>query len=303
MLTPDSIMPRFVGLFDVPGERVAIVDDDAGNRTLEQNEVTEAVFDFKKDTPAEHLRLTPNAGLLFVPERGKYPVIFTPNDEYTGDAVQLAVQTPELEGLIAYLQKLGMNRGKWRDVFEPQLLEASVQGAALGGVDRPRQGGLRAALRRLPRRHGQWQRPGGDLHVQVPAAQLRAGGVQVPPGQGAAADRRRPDAHDHPRHPRHGDADLARYPIEDRLAVIQYIKYELAVDRSDPSQPTPSSSRSRRASLYIGTPPEPSRSCWRAAGSVAAGKCWECHGQTGKGDGPRSADLKDDSSSRSAPPT
>ena len=60
MLTPDSIMPRFVGLFDVPGERVAIVDDDAGNRTLEQNEVTEAVFDFsKKDTPAEHLRLTP----------------------------------------------------------------------------------------------------------------------------------------------------------------------------------------------------------------------------------------------------
>ena len=32
-----------------------------------------------------------------MPERGKYPVIFTPNDEYTGE-VQLAVMTPELEG-------------------------------------------------------------------------------------------------------------------------------------------------------------------------------------------------------------
>ena len=38
MLVPDSIMPRFVGLFDVPGQRVAIVDDDAGNRTLERND-------------------------------------------------------------------------------------------------------------------------------------------------------------------------------------------------------------------------------------------------------------------------
>ena len=48
MLVPDSIMPRFVGLFDVPSQRVAIVDDDAGNRTLERNEVTEAIFDFDK---------------------------------------------------------------------------------------------------------------------------------------------------------------------------------------------------------------------------------------------------------------
>ena len=55
MLVPDSIMPRFVGLFDVPSQRVAIVDDDAGNRTLERNEVTEAIFDFdKKGTAAEH---------------------------------------------------------------------------------------------------------------------------------------------------------------------------------------------------------------------------------------------------------
>ena len=226
------------GLFDVPGQRVVIVDDDAGNRTLEQNEVTEAIFDFdKKGTAAEHRRLTPNAeGLLFVPERGKYPVIFTPNDEYTEETVQLAVMTPELEGVIAYLQKLGMNRGKWRDLFEPQLLGVRVRHAALRGVDRPRQGGLRAALRGLPWRRGRRQRPGGDVHVQVPPRDFQLAVFKFRLVKG----------------PLPTDGDLMRtitrgirgtamppwhsLPIEDRLAAIQYIKYQLAVDRSDPAR-------------------------------------------------------------------
>ena len=34
--------------------------------------------------------LTPNAeGLVFVSEKGKYPVIWTPNDEFTGDTVDV----------------------------------------------------------------------------------------------------------------------------------------------------------------------------------------------------------------------
>ncbi len=172
-----------------PSQAVAIVDDGAGNKTLEQNEVTAAIFDFsKKGDPAAELRLTPNPdGLVFVPERGSYPVIFTPNNEYTGDSVHLAVETDELRGLIAYLQKLGMNRGKWRDVFEPQNDHGvRVRHPALGGVDRARQGCLRAALHRLPRRHRRRQRLGRDLHVQGPSAQLHARGVQVPPGQGAS---------------------------------------------------------------------------------------------------------------------
>jgi cytochrome c oxidase cbb3-type subunit I/II len=123
MLTPDSIMPRFAGLFDAPKTPVKIIDDGSGNRTLEKTPVTEKLFDFASK---DRITLTPNAdGLLFVPARakGKVPIILTPNDEYTGDSVQLAATTDELEGLIAYLQKLGMNRGKWRDVFEPQQLE------------------------------------------------------------------------------------------------------------------------------------------------------------------------------------
>ena len=83
------------------------------------------LFDFASK---EQVKLTPNAdGLLFVPmqARGKFPVVWTPNKEYTGDTVKIAAETEELEGLIAYVQKLGMNRGKWRDMFEPQQLEVT----------------------------------------------------------------------------------------------------------------------------------------------------------------------------------
>ena len=148
-------MPRFVGLFDAPAERVAVVDDAAGNRTLERNAVTEAIFDFSLEgTPAEHLRLTPNAeGLLFVPERGKYPVIFTPNDEFTGDTVQLAVMTDELKGADRLPAEARHEPGQVaRPVRAAAARGVRVRDAALGRVHRPRQGGLRAALRRLPRR-------------------------------------------------------------------------------------------------------------------------------------------------------
>jgi cytochrome c oxidase cbb3-type subunit I/II len=298
MVVPDSIMPRFAALFDTPDERVAIVDDGAGGRTLARNEVTEAIFDFdKKDDAAAQLRLTPNAeGLLFVPERGRYPVIFTPNDEYTGETVQLAVQTDELSGLIAYLQKLGMNRGKWRDRFEPQQIEATQFG--------------------LPRSE-EWIEHGREVYGR---RCLGCHGINGD-GNGPAATfmyKFRPRNFQLAvfkfrlvKGPLPTDGDLMRtitrgirgtamptwhdIPIEDRLAVIQYIKYELAVDRSagdpyaffveePPGEP-----------LYIGTAPAPSaelvmrgQEVWQQA------KCWECHGQTGVGDGPKSAELKDD---------
>jgi cytochrome c oxidase cbb3-type subunit 2 len=299
MLVPDSIMPRFVGLFDVPSQRVGIVDDDAGNSTLERNEATEAVFDFgKKDAAAEHLRLTPNAeGLLFVPERGKYPVIFTPNDEYTGETVQLVVMTPELEGVIAYLQKLGMNRGKWRDLFEPQQLEASAFG--------------------MPRSE-EWIGHGKEVYERRCAGCHGVTGD----GNGPAATfmyKFRPRDFQlavfkfrHVKGPLPTDGDLMRtitrgvrgtamppwhsLPVEDRLAAIQYIKYQLAVDRSDPSSPYEYFvDQPPGQPLYIGTPPPPAqqlldrgKEVWRQA------KCWECHGDAGKGDGAKAPDLKDD---------
>ena len=107
------------GLFERPSQTVSIVDDASGNRTLEKTPLTEKLFDFSSK---EQISLTPNAdSLLFVPmaARGKTPIILTPQDEYKGSTVKIAAETQDLQALTAYV-RLGMNRGKWRDLFEPQ---------------------------------------------------------------------------------------------------------------------------------------------------------------------------------------
>ena len=86
-------------------------------------------------------------------------------------------------------------------------------------------------------------------------------------------------------------------PLNDRLAVIQYIKYVLGeVERIPPKKPYAYFTEEPPGPpLYIGQPPAPSpdivahgKEVWQNA------KCWECHGQTGKGDGEKAAGLKDD---------
>jgi len=80
MLTPESIMDPYTGLFDAPSQAVKIVKDASG-ATLERNAVTEKLFDFASK---DQVKITPNAdGTLFVPisAQGKYPVIFTPNND------------------------------------------------------------------------------------------------------------------------------------------------------------------------------------------------------------------------------
>jgi cytochrome c oxidase cbb3-type subunit 2 len=85
-------------------------------------------------------------------------------------------------------------------------------------------------------------------------------------------------------------------PLTDRLAVIQYIKYALAVDRSDPKAPYAYfTEEPPGASLYIRRPPAPSQELIAHGKDVWQGaKCWECHGNTGKGDGEKAPGLKDD---------
>jgi len=296
MLSPDSIMPRFSALFDGP-HAARIVPDDNGGRTLERTPATERLFDFAAE---EQILLTPNAdGLLYVPpERSKYPVIFTPNHEFAGEVVELVADTEDLRALVAYLQKLGTNRGKWRDLFEPQRMEASQ-------VSLPRS--------------TEWIAYGKEVY------QRRCEGCH-----GVKGDGNGPAAtfmyQDRPRNFTWGvfkfrltpsgsmpnDGDLLRtisrgvrgtamptwhtLPEKDRLAVIQYIKYKLAADRTDPDNPyfyfveEPPS-----APIYIGEPPAPSvalvqhgKEVWQQA------KCWECHGQEGKGDGDKADELEDD---------
>jgi cytochrome c oxidase cbb3-type subunit I/II len=299
MLEPDSIMPRFLTLFDAPEERVSVITDEAGARTLPENEVTRRFFDFSKKTaPADHLRMTPNTeGLVFVSARGKYPIIFTPNQEFTGDSVRLVAGKDELSALIAYVQKLGMNRGNWRDLFEPQQMVAAVAA--------------------MPRRSEEWIEEGRRLYTR------RCSGCHglKGDGNGPAATfmyKFRPRNFNQAvfkfrevKGTLASDGDLMRtitrgvrgtampswhmLPEKDRLAIIQYIKFELAVDRTSNPPYVFYQQEPPGAPIFLGNPPKPAKEqvargkdVWQQA------KCWECHGQTGKGDGEKAGTLKED---------
>ncbi len=297
MLSPDSVMASYRGLFERPTQAVAIVDDGAGNRTLEKTPLTETLFDFASKEP---IRLTPNAdGLLFVPmqARGKAPIILTPQEQYKGNTVKIAAETPELQALVAYLQKLGMNRGKWRDLFEPQSLD--VMDVTLPRSEEWIAHGKEVYERRCLGCHG----ANGDGNG--PAATFLYN--QRPRNFNNAVFKFRLTKELIPT-----DGDLLRtisrgvrgtamppwydLPINDRLAVIQYIKYVLAVDRSDPAKPYAFfTEEPPSAPLYIGRPPPPTQQLLDRGKEVwEQAKCWECHGKTGKGDGEKAAGLKDD---------
>jgi len=55
--------------------------------------------------------------------RGKVPVIWTPNKEYTGRTVKIAAETKELEGLIGICRSSVRTVASGANVFEPQQLE------------------------------------------------------------------------------------------------------------------------------------------------------------------------------------
>jgi cytochrome c oxidase cbb3-type subunit 2 len=297
MLSPDSVMAPYRGLFERPAQAVAIVDGVDGNRTLEKTPLTEKLFDFASKEP---IRLTPNAdGLLFVPmhARGKSPIILTPQEQYKGNSVKIAAETPDLQALVAYLQKLGMNRGKWRDLFEPQSLE--VMDVTLPRSEEWIAHGKEVYERRCLGCHG----ANGDGNG--PAATFLYN--QRPRNFNNAVFKFRLTKESVPT-----DGDLLRtisrgvrgtampawydLPINDRLAVIQYIKYVLAVDRSDAAKPYAFfTEEPPGAPLYIGKPPPPTQQLLDRGKEVwEQAKCWECHGKTGKGDGEKAAGLKDD---------
>ena len=297
MMTRGSIMGGFSGLFDAPAEPVKIIMEATSDSTLERTKVTERLFDFDSK---EQVKLTPNEqGLLFVPmvAQHKHPVIWRPNQEYAGSTVRIVAETREVQALIAYVQKLGMNRGRWRDLFEPPETEGS-------SIALPRSAATIAYGKQVYEGHC------------VPCHGVRGD------GNGWAATflyKQRPRNFTLgefkfrlTKGPLPTDADLLRtitrgvrgtampawyeLPLDDRLAVIQYIKYELTVDRADPQNPDYYFlDEPPGAPLSIGTPPAPSaavtahgREVWRQA------KCWECHGDAGKGDGQKAAGLKDD---------
>ena len=296
-LTPDSIMAPYRGLFDETAGTVKIVDDGAGNLTLEKTPATQALFNFASK---EQVKLTPNTdGLLFVPikAQGKFPLVWTPNKEYTGKIVKIAAETKDLEALIAYVQKLGMNRGKWRDLFEPQELE--VTDVTLPRSDEWIAYGKEVYERRCVGCHGVKGDGNGVaatfMYNQRPrnftlgVFKFRLSQKPVPSDGDLLRTITRGVR---------GTAMPAWYelPLNDRLAVIQYIKYDLAVDRSDAAKPYAYFTEEPPGEpLYIGRPPTPTQQILAHGKEVwENAKCWECHGKIGKGDGEKAPGLKDD---------
>ena len=295
MVAADSIMPRFTQFFEGPYGGVAIVEDTEGNKTLAQTPNTETLFDFSSP---QQILLTPNAdGLVFVREKDKYPIIHTPNEEYTGKTVELVFGTDRLDNLIAYLQKLGTNRGKWRDLFFPHRLEINemtipqseelltygsnvYQRRCIGchGANGDGNGPAAAFLAVRPRnfQYGLFKfrvTPSGSLPTDGDLMRTLNRGIR-----GTAM----PSFH--------------TLSNKDRLAAIQYIKYELAADRSDPENPYfYFAEEQAEQPLYLGYPPEPTaelvvqgEEVWQNA------KCWECHGNEGMGDGDKADEMEDD---------
>jgi cytochrome c oxidase cbb3-type subunit 2 len=289
MIVPDSLMPSFRWLFNTTN--VAVIEKD-GNPALADSAELKKLFSFKDGVT---IPLHPNpGGLVFADQTDGTPVLAVKNlpepfntpESWKGKTITVVVPTEELRGLAAYVQKLGTNRGAWREVFEPQTLSASVM--SIPQTDDQVARGKEVYERRCIGCHG----VKGDGNG--PAAAFlnpRPRNFTV----GAFKFRSTPSGS------LPTDGDLYRtltrgvrwtamptwheIPEKDRIAVITYIKTfssRWKEEKPEPPIPIPEPPRATLELLARG------KELYRQA------KCWECHGNEGRGDGPSAAQLKDD---------
>ncbi len=291
LTVPDSIMPRFTWLFvqltvPVSGE----------GRQQEFTPILELrrFFTMNAEKP---VRLFPNEqGLTFVRPRldGELPLDGMPVLDFTGfiaepprlTKVLLVIPTKEMVGLVAYIQKLGMNRGAWREVFEAQNVSVS--------------------LMKIP--------ASADLLARGEAVyEQRCIGCHGAKGDGNgfAATFLSPRPRDFtlgafkfrstPSGSLPTDGDLFRtltrgvrwtamptwHEIQekDRFAVVQYIK--TFSERWQDEKPG--------LAIVIPEPPPATPELLEEGATLFdKAKCWECHGREGRGDGPSADALTDD---------
>ncbi|HSE96199.1 MAG TPA: cbb3-type cytochrome c oxidase subunit II [Methylomirabilota bacterium] len=288
-VVPDSIMPSFRWLYRAA--EVAVVEKD-GEVALADHGALGGLF---TGTANRKLPLHPNpAGLAFSRETDGTPVLDVKNlpepydraETWKGKTLTVIVPTEELRGLVAYIQKLGTNRGAWRDVFEPQTMSASVM--AIPRTREQEARGKAVYARRCVGCHG----PSGD-------------------GNGPAATFLDPRPRDFrlgvfkfrttPSGSLPTDGDLYRtltrglrytamptwheLPEKDRISVISYIKtFSKRWTEEKPEPP-----------ILIGDPPKATPELLAQGKELyAKAKCLQCHGDGGKGDGPSADELTDD---------
>jgi cytochrome c oxidase cbb3-type subunit 2 len=289
MLVPDSIMPDFRWLFRTA--RVPVVERE-GTVALGDSAALKSLFSFKQGAP---IPLYPSPEGLAFAERtdgtpelsiGSLPEPYGKPEAWKGKTITVIVPTEEMRGLVAYIQKLGTNRGSWRDAFEPQMLSASVM--TLPNTEDQVARGKAVYERRCVGCHG----PKGD-------------------GNGPAATFLDPRPRDFtlgafkfrttPSGSLPTDGDLYRtltrgvrwtgmptwheIPEKERIAVIAFIKTFSTRWKEEKPEPA----------VVIGEPPKPTPELLlRGKELYAQAKCFQCHGDGGKGDGPSAGELQDD---------
>jgi len=291
LVVPDSIMPSFKWLY--ARLRLPVTITEAGP-TLPSSPALRPYFTMKADTP---IPLYPNAaGLTFVPTpaSGRWPLDGTPQIDLKGfgteppslSAVTLVLPSAETIGLVKYLQKLGTNRGAWREVFEPHLVNIPVINVS------PREDLL-------------------GLGREVYRARCVGCHGSTGNGNGPAATFLFPRPRDFtlgvfkfrttPSGSLPTDGDLYRtvtrgvrwtamptwheLPGEERLAVITFIKtFSKRWKEEKPEPPEVIGDAPRATPMLIA----------RGKDLYQKAKCFQCHGESGKGDGESAPDLMDD---------
>ena len=298
LTVPESIMPRFRWLFDevtVPARNGAFATEAAA--------VLRRWFTLRADRTVS---LFVNAqGMAFVrPSPEGFPVDATPvldfdalsghdknRDPASGTpaaptSVRLVAPSADMIALVRYLQKLGTNRCAWRDVFEPQT--AAVAGSGIPDTEANRELGKEVFEAHCAGCHGQrgdgagpaatflWPLP-RDFTAGVFKFRTTPSGVLPTDGDLVRTITRgvrwtaMPTWHE--------------VPEKERLAVVAYVKTLSKRWQEDVPEPP----------LVI--PPVPRATPqFLADGKILyeRAKCAECHGESGKGDGPAAATLKDD---------
>jgi cytochrome c oxidase cbb3-type subunit 2 len=298
LVVPESTMPRFRWLFEQ-----AVLPYEGTAFTAEGAAALRRWFTLRADTPVP--LLVDEAGLAFVRPRpdGGFPVDGTPVLDFEtlrgrpGPAagarrdrprpvVHLVAPSADLVGLVRYLQKLGSNRGAWRDVFEPQNVLVSA-------MTIPDSADLREHGREIYRDHcagchgerGDGAGPAATFLMPLPR-DFTAGVFKFRSTPSGSLPT---------------DGDLFRtitrgvrwtamptwheLPDKHRLALVAYLKTLSGRWREE----TPESP------VALPRPPRATPELVATGKAVyAKAKCAECHGEDGRGDGPSAGQLRDD---------
>jgi cytochrome c oxidase cbb3-type subunit 2 len=289
MVVPDSIMPEFRWLYRTA--EVTVVERQ-GAPALGHSERLKAMFSFK---PGVVIPLRPNPdGVAFADRTDGTPELAVSNlpepydklETWKGKTLTVVTPSRELRGLVAYTQKLGTNRGAWRDAFEPQTLSVSVM-TVPGTADNVARG--KAVYgRRCAGCHGDKGDGNGPAATfldprprnftfavfkfrTTPSGSLPTDGDLYRTLTRGVRGTAMPTWHE--------------LPEKDRITVIAYLKTFSTRWKEEKPEPP----------ILIGEPPAPTAALLaRGKQLYAQAKCFQCHGEGGKGDGPSADELQDD---------